>query len=484
MADNQLSTMLQYFAGAILMACIGLFAVGAFVSLNRKFGKWTVALINPLILVAICGTAILSGRDITNAEFEIGTAAGTEGSQLVWFLRFFTSIVLGICLARYISASQGHQTRPRQGRGLFIAFLLFYVTNFVLNNLFGTKPDFDQRLIYLVLVIIAVYLSRNRDAKLTVDATKAGLLLFTMASCAAAFLLPGTAVQQSYASVIPSIGFRLWGLGSNPNSTGPLALVLLLLLTWKPFKSRLLQLLGYGTGLAVLLLSQSKTAWLAAFIAFPTLWWGQMLYNAAKQGRLRTAAYPISSFSRPILLCLLGLAGVTVLIYLQLHNTLSVIAQDQQVTSLTGRTDIWAVALETWEQNPLFGYGSTIWDDNFRNAVGMDYAYNAHNQFLQSLSSAGALGLVGMLFYTLILFLYAYAANTATRGLSLALFWVIFIRFFTETPLNMVGIFSGEFVTHLLLFTLVLTKGRQVQVYVAHSNPSVPFGPLQKLQWR
>lgn len=482
MADNQLSTILQYFAGAMLMACIGLFVVGAFVSLNRQFGKWTVALINPLILMAICGTAILSGRDITNAEFEIGTAAGTESSLLVWFLRFFTAIVLGICLARYISASQGHETRPRQGRGLFIAFLLFYVTNFVLNNLFGIKPEFDQKLIYLALVIIAVYLSRNRDINFTIDATKAGLLLFTVASCAAIFLFPRTAVQQAYASVIPSISFRLWGLGSNPNSTGPLALVLLLLLAWKPFRSHLLQLLGYGTGLAVLLLSQSKTAWLAAVIAFPTLLWGKMLYNAAQQGRSRTAAYPISSLLRPILFCLLGLAGVSVLIYMQLHNSLATVAQDQQVTSLTGRTDIWAVALETWKQNPLFGYGSTIWDDNFRHAVGMDFAYNAHNQFLQSLSAAGLIGLAGMLFYTLILFLYAFAANTATRGLSLALFWVIFIRLFTETPFNMAGIFSGEFVTHLLLFSLVVTKGRQV--YIARSNPSPPFGPLQNLQWR
>lgn len=483
MVDNQLSTILQYFAGAMLMALIGLFVVGAFVSLNRQFGKWTVALINPLILMAICTTAVLSGRDITNAEFEIGTAAGTESSQLVWFLRIFTAIVLGICLARYISASQGHETRPRQGRGLFIAFLLFYVSNFVLNNLFGIKPDFDQKLIYLALVIIAVYLSRNRDITLTIDATKVGLLLFTLACCAAIVLFPRTAVQQAYAtSVIPSIGFRLWGLGSNPNSTGPLALVLLLLLIWKPFRSHLLQLLGYGTGLAVLLLSQSKTAWLAAVIAFPTLWWGKILYNAAQQERLRTAAYPISSLLRPILFCLLGIAGVSVLIYMHLHNSLDTVAQDQQVTSLTGRTDIWAVALETWKQNPLFGYGSTIWDESFRHAVGMDFAYNAHNQFLQSLSSAGLIGLAGLLFYTLLLFLYAFAANTATRGLSLALFWVIFIRLFTETPLNMVGLFSGEFVTHLLLFTLIVTKGRQV--YMARSNPSPPLVSLQNLQWR
>lgn len=481
MADNQLSTILLYFVGAMLMACIGLFAVGVFVSINRQFHKWIVALINPLILLAICVTAVLSGRDITNAEFEIGTAAGTASSQLVWFLRLITMLVLGICLARYISSSQNHETRPREGRGLFIAYLLFYVSNFVLNNLFGTKPGLDQKLIYPALVILAVYLSRNRNIRFTVDATKVGLLLFCVASCAAIVLLPRTAVQQGYANVIPLTGMRLWGLGSNPNSTGPLALVLMLLLAWKPFGNRLLQLLGYAASFAVLLLSQSKTAWLAAVIAFPTLWWGQMLYNMSARGQSRIHAYPIYNFARPILLCLLGLAGVTMLVYLQLHNPLTTISQDQQVTSLTGRTDIWAVALETWKQNPLFGYGSTIWSEDFRQAVDMNFAYNAHNQFLQSLSAAGALGLAGLLFYTAVLFHYAFAANTATRGLSLALFWVIFIRFFTETPLNLSGIFSAEFVTHLLLFTLVMTKGRQVHMA---RRPLPPYGSLQHLQWR
>lgn len=483
MADTTLSTMLTYLVGAMLMSGAGLLAVGFFVGLNRQFGKWTVALISPLILVAICVSAFLSGRDITNAEFEIATAAGNETPQLVWFLRLVTAIVLGICLARFVSASQRHEAMPREGRGLFLAFLLFYATNFVLNNVFGAKWAFDQKLIYPVLVITAVYFSRNRNARLTADAVKVGLLLFCAASCAAIFLLPRAAVQRDYANVIPFVGFRLWGLGSNPNSTGPLALVLLLLLAWRPFRSRILQLLGYGTGAAVLILAQSKTAWLATAIAFPALWYGQLLYNTARRGQSRTSAYPMRHFMRPILLCVLGLAGVAVLIYLDLHNPLTHVSSSEraEITTLTGRTEIWAVALQTWKQNPLFGYGSAMWNDEFRRAVGMDFAYNAHNQFLQSLSVAGGLGLAGMLIYTFVLFRYAFAANTATRGLSLALFWVIFVRFFTEAPLNMAGIFSGEFVTHLLLFTLVLTKGHDV--YLGSRAP-LPYGSLQHLQYR
>lgn len=473
--------MLLYFFGAIVMCGIGMLAVGFFVDINRHFNKWLLALISPVVLAATAASSVLSDRNITNAEFEIGTASGEESAILVWLLRLVTALVLGICIARLISTSQSHESRPRQGGALFAAFLFFYVTNAVLNNIFGIKPVFDQRLIYPALVFLVVYLSRGKGFTPMIDATKWGLLLFCIASVAAIPLFPQAAVQQNYAGVLPSIHIRLWGLGSNPNSIGPLALVLLLLLIYRPFSSRLLQLAGYAVGLIVLVLSQSKTAWFAAVIAIPTLWWGHLLYAAETRGRPRHSAYTLRSFSRPILACLLGLAAVTALAYIFILDPFAKLANDEQVTSLTGRTDIWALAIDTWKQNPLFGYGTSMWDVEFRRLSGMNYAYHAHNQFLQSLSVAGLLGLLGLLVYTFVLFRQAFASNTATRGFSLALFWVIFIRYFTEAPLNMSSIFSGEFVTHLLLFSLVLTRGREPAA-IPHAQHD--YEPLQNLQWR
>lgn len=481
MVDNQLSTMLLYFFGAIVLCGAGVLAVGFFVDINRHFNKWLLAIISPIILAANAASSVLSDRNITNAEFEIGTASGEESTVLVWLLRLVTSLVLGICAARFISASQKHEGRTRQGGALFAAFLFFFVTNDVLNNIFGIKPVFDQKLIYPALVFCAAYLSRDKGFTPMIDATKWGLLLFCIASVVAIVLFPQVAVQQNYAGILPSIHVRLWGLGSNPNSIGPLALVLLLLQIYRPFGNRLLQLFGYAAGLFVLVLSQSKTAWAAALIAIPTLWWGHMLYAAQTQNRWRQSAYSVRNFSRPILVCLLGLAAVVALAYIFIHDPLSQLAQDEQVTSLTGRTDIWALAIDTWKRNPLFGYGTSMWDVEFRRQSGMNYAYHAHNQFLQSLSVAGVLGLLGLVVYTIVLFRHVFAANTATRGFSLALFWVIFIRYFTEAPLNMSSIFSGEFVTHLLLFSLVLTKGREFAV-VAPAQQS--YEPLQNLQWR
>lgn len=481
MVDNQISTVLLYFVGALALCGIGLLAVGFFVDINRHFNKWLLPVISPMVLAATAASSVLSERNITNAEFEIGTASGEESAVLVWLLRLVTALVLGICIARLISVSQMHKGRSRQGGALFAAFLFFFITNAVLNNIFGIKPVFDQRLIYPALVFLAVYLSRGHGFTPMIDATKWGLLLFCVASMAAIALFPQAAVQQNYAGVLPSIHIRLWGLGSNPNSIGPLALTLLLLQIYRPFGSRLLQLAGYAAGLFVLVLSQSKTAWIAALIAIPTLWWGHLLYAAQARARTRHSAYSLRSFSRPILLCLLGLVAVTALAYVLIQDPFAKLAHDEQVTSLTGRTDIWALAIDTWKQNPLFGYGTSMWDVEFRRLSGMNFAYHAHNQFLQSLSVAGLLGLLGLLVYTFVLFRQAFASNTATRGFSLALFWVIFIRYFTEAPLNMSSIFSGEFVTHLLLFSLVLTKGREP---ASVSQASRDYEPLQNLQWR
>jgi len=480
MDDIQLSTTLLYLAGAIVLCGVSILALGAFVGINRHFKKWMLALVNPLILVIMAAGTVLSKRDITNAEFEIATAGGDESAALIWLLRLATLTVVGICLACFISASQRRESQPRQGRALLLAFLFFYFTNSLLNDIFGLKPAFDQKLIYPTLVFIAAYLNRKQDFTPMIDASKWGLLLFILASCAAIVLFPQAAVQQNYSGGLPSVHIRLWGLGSNPNSTGPLALALLLLQAYRPFRSRVLQTIGYGAGFFVLVMAQSKTAWIAALIAFPTLWWGNMLYGAAPGAHSRDSAYSIRHFARPILACLIGLGGIVALSYITIHDPLTSLAHDEQVTSLTGRTDIWAAAIETWKQSPLFGYGSSIWDVDFRRMVGMDYAYNAHNQLLQSLSMAGILGLLGLLIYCFLLLRYAYAANTATRGLSLALFFAIFARFFTEVPLNMSSIFSGEFVTHLLLFSVVLTKGKMYRT----ASPPGDYAPLQNLQWR
>ena len=478
MEENQFLDTILYSGGAVVAWLATLFALGVLIAMQHHYRERMLGLIPLIVLVATGLGTIMSGRNITSAEFDTMSTIGTDTGAMTWMLRLATVTTLGICIVRLISVSQSHEARVRTGFGLYAGLLLFYITNIVINNVFGTKPVFDQRTIYPVVVFTAVYFSRHRDQGYLIDGAKLGLLLFLLGSCIVAALMPSIAVQADYDGLIKALNIRLWGLGSNPNSIGPLALLYMLLLAYRPYRHRLLQWLGMGLSLLVLVLAQSKTAWLATSLAFGILGWGRI---RARPMHPNASGYPIRRFAGPLLISAIGFMAMIGTVVAEAYSSyLMTLADQEQVTTLTGRTAIWDVAIKTWEGSPIFGYGSSMWDPAFREAIGMNFAFHAHNQFLQTLSVAGIVGMFGLLVYLFLLMRYSYKANRATRGLSMALFSVIFLRFFTEAPLDMTSIFTGEFVAHLLLFALIVTKGRQIVTAAAPVNAY----EMHQLQWR
>src|SRR5690606_20322169 len=57
------------------------------------------------------------------------------------------------------------------------------------------------------------------------------------------------------------------------------------------------------------------------------------------------------------------------------------------VSTLTGRTTIWAASLEAFKMYPVFGYGPTLLNEDFRARWLGDFsaAGQAHNQLFQDL---------------------------------------------------------------------------------------------------
>jgi O-antigen ligase len=125
-----------------------------------------------------------------------------------------------------------------------------------------------------------------------------------------------------------------------------------------------------------------------------------------------------------------------------------------QLMSLTGRDRIWAVALEEWRQDPLFGYGMPLFDEAHRAAVRMGAATHAHNQFVDSLARAGLVGLVGAVAYLLVLVAAAWRVATPSRGLSLGLLVILLAFAITEVPLSLTGIGLANFYHMVLLVVL------------------------------
>ena len=110
-----------------------------------------------------------------------------------------------------------------------------------------------------------------------------------------------------------------------------------------------------------------------------------------------------------------------------------------ELSTLTGRSTIWAEAWRTWMANLWFGYGPKVWGPLHRARIGLPFAFHAHKQLMQSLSGAGLFGGITMLAYLTCMLGASLRAARHTRGVSLALAVVMLARAMTEAPLELDG---------------------------------------------
>lgn len=479
MNPNESINIILYSGGALLLGLAGLLVVGCFIGVQSHFKRWFPTIVFPLILLAMALSAVFADRDLSYADTDLTLLIASETTAVTWLLRAITLLILGVCFARFYSSMQKTEGSSRQGYSLFLAFLFFYVTNIVLNNMLGAKPYFDQKFIYPLIVFITLFLSRSDDKYLTLKTIKWSMLIFLLFSLFAAAIAPGMALQLGYTDgLVSQLDFRLWGLGSHPNSLAPLALSFLLLTIYQPFQARWFQYFSIAAALAVIVLSQSKTTWVTTVITLAIIYWARFRHTG-EQDMWPQRANSLRRLSTPIFIALIGI--VLVISYLVVTQRIESAssAQREAISTLSGRAEIWKVAIKTWQEHPIFGYGSSAWDDAFRTKIGMGYAYTAHNQFLQTLSEAGLVGMAGLLFYLFFLLRYALLANAETRGFSLALFIVILGRCYTEAPFTMTNMFTGEVLMHLLLFRLLLPFHAKQHYLTPTQQPH-----SHQLQWK
>lgn len=432
-----------YLGAALVLALLAVLALGTAMEFESRWRVLLVPALYFLILVNNLFAPLLSGRDILSPD---GLARPSAAGK--WFTRMIIVSTLTICAARLVAAAFSHENRGTRGGVLFAAFWVYFLTAIVLTSALGTHPEFKHDQYYVPFLFAAVYASRTQDPEMALRFAKVGLFVFLLASCLVSLVAPELTIEPNYHSWIPGVTWRFWGLEIHANSMGPLALVYLLVALHQPFESRWLQRLGLVLGVAVLVLAQSKTTWIAAMITVPLL-------LVVRNGAWGAAALSLLSLS--------GLIGIALLVLPALGVSLEALSETQQgyeASRFTGRDVIWSLALQEWMRNPLFGYGISMWDDAYRLQIGMDHAVSAHNQFLQTLSVAGGIGLIGLVVYLGTLVRYAIRAARPSQGLSIALLILVLLRCVTETPLQLESFLSGAFVTHLLLFHLAVACGQ------------------------
>lgn len=438
-----------YLGIALTLGVVCTLGLGLMLHAGTRIRREPLPLIFLGIIAAIMASPIATSRYVKGG-IGISEASFENISSSFWLTRLITIGILLLCVERFARFIMRQEWTHIHSWKLFWAFVAFALTNQVLNGIFGSYPSFEHKSIYAFLLYFSVFLVAQSQPERCFLFVRGILLFFFLASAVAAVLMPTLVIEKAYTGGI-GIPMRYYGLATHANTLGPLAVAFMICLWRFPFSSRWINIFSWCLALTSLVLSQSKTTIAAALVI------GLFLFVYRKRAEF---AESFSARRTGLLIGTVGcvcffLAAAILLMWLAADSTERLIYQvdatrSGQLTSFTGRTGIWFLAWDEFMENPLFGYGPSIWGDYYRFTVGIRTANSAHNQLLQSLSSAGLVGLGGLIFYICVLATYAWKAAPSSHGISLALVGLMLFRGFLEAPFTSSDAITSDFFVHLL----------------------------------
>ena len=251
--------------------------------------------------------------------------------------------------------------------------------------------------------------------------------------------------------------FRLRGLAGQPNNFGHytgLFLACCLLGVRSGVISRLLFVAFTALGIWALFASGSRTIFVTLVLAVSILWLRNVRYGGviamivagvvavglilSSSGMMPKGAISLKGFSRS--------------------------GSDTEITTLTGRTEIWAIARQRITEKPLFGWGYNGTEELVASSVVRNFEgtpINAHNMYLQLLLSVGFLGALPGFLILGVLLVRVFTRPDPPRDLFML---IILINGLAEAD-----IFATPVLSLLMLFWSIAREDRS-----AHLVPAVP----------
>ena len=162
MTQAELFSFTYFFGITLVASMLAVLGLAALLQLESAIGRWVAAAVVPAIALGIAGSSLFSGRNLKYAAFNIEAIAlnPIEGGGMI--LRAITAVLVGLCVASIIARLyRRRSTAPLAGQLLLVAFLTFYICNNILNSFFGSYPSFSHNTVYVAVVFIAVFMSRN-----------------------------------------------------------------------------------------------------------------------------------------------------------------------------------------------------------------------------------------------------------------------------------------------------------------------------------
>ncbi len=415
-------------------------------------------------------TVLLSGRDLSMMFDELQRGGdGFRHPIAVWGQRAVSILLLAAAGERILSHVMLGKHLPSPV--LAWTFAAYWLSTVAAPAFFGSHPQLSHEYLYTLLIGFAVVLATPHERDRIIESARTALVLFLLAGVLLIPVLPAMVLDTTYKQgLMPGVP-RLGGLASHPVALGMFAQTALLLLWARPFKRLWLTRLSWLLCVGVLFLAQSKTAWIAFLLC-------SLCMLAVRNGPnlLRRLGDPREG-AFGIVMCLgvmVAAAGVMAVFLLgniegQMVDFFDT-QQGAQLMTMTGRDQIWAIAVEEWQASPLFGYGPSLWDDEFRAAINMPNATSAHNQFMDTLARSGGIGAGALVIYSIVLLVLSVRHAKDTGGLSLALFLAVALRSVSEVPLLLFG-YGTELIVHLLLLvTVAAARTQRVEVMTARSR--------------
>ncbi len=445
-----LSALACSLAGLLLYRLVGLIAPARRVALVLAAIGLGALLSVALMTRSLDETLSDGGRMVLYEDYANGFAAS----------RWFTVLLLGAAVVEIIRGWVLARAAPAADPAwpVLASMLLFFAGTLFIQGSLSEHTGFSFKELYVPIVLVAVYYQPVRDLRLPLLAAKLAILVLTVGSLLGIALRPDFVLHRPDAGVLPGIDWRLFGLTSHANTLGPVALLGLLLELYAPFRRSWLRWLNLLAALVVLVLAQSRTAWVAAVLIGAVV----TVPLAIMPSHDRASATP--SFSRAVW-TLLGCIGLLIAVtcgMVALGGT-EYLQRKTDLGTLNGRFQIWDITLHAWQENVLFGYGPEVWGAERQLRFNMFHVGQAHNQFVQTLGEAGLAGLMLLIVY-LVTFLYAaWHRFSASRGLVLALVLLLLVRCVTEAPMRSEGLLSWSGFLHILLVVVACHHLRQPQ---------------------
>ncbi len=427
----------------------------------------------PAMLGLAALTTLLSGRDLSQLFADLQSGADlVRHPAVAWAQRAVSVLLLAVSAERIVSHVVLRKHLP--STVLAWVFLAYWLATVACPAVFGSHPLIAHEYLYTLVIGLAAVLAGPADFDQIVGTARNALFAFLLAGF---LLIPfdePMVLDTSYTlGWLPGLP-RMGGLAAHPVALAMLAQIALLCLWCKPFRRRWLTAAGWLVGGAALFLAQSKNAWVAFLLCglcMLAVRQGASLWR--RVGDPRSGGLGVVACGAVIAIAL-GLMG-----WILLGNAEDLAAgffdsaEGAQLLSMTGRDRIWAVAIEEWQNNPLFGYGPGLWDAEYRASIGLLNATNAHNQFIDTLARCGTVGATALVLYAVVLLVLSLRYARATRGFSLALFLALALRSISEVPLLLYG-YGTELFGHLLLiFTLASAAAARVHVAPAARTQSI-----------